>query len=286
MMFFNNEYTKYHSDHKSWKNGLFSATVIMVFLLLFQPFGFRDKDFDLKLSLFPGYSLIAFIYTTSTFYIIRKILKSKKVWMLKDEIIYLFISMFPLVLIIHLYTYWIAGDMPFNFIWYFRLTYHISCLMILIAVMEYFYYSNKSADVHIEHLSSQIQYYSQQIAHANTNQLVTITLEKDSFTINLEKIVYIESKSNYLEFYLIEKDGEIKKLVKRGRLHRVETDLANYPEFFRCHRAFIVNLQKAKQIKGNSKNARLIFNEKLEEIPVSRTHFTTLTKKLDIIIAS
>jgi hypothetical protein len=281
--FLKKAYTKYNQENASWKNGLFHAIVILIIFLLFQPFGFRDKDLKLKLLLFPGYSLIAFFYNMSKFYIIRRILKSKKTWTLKNEIVSLIVSMFPLVLIIHIYSYWVAGDLPLNIHWYIKLLYYANSLFILINVIEYLYYSNKSARIQIGHLSSQIQLYSQQIETAkkeNTREAVIISLEKGQITINSEKLVFIESKGNYLEFCLRENDGVTKKLTKRGRLHQVETDLENCIEFFRCHRAFIVNLKKTKQIKGNSKNARLVFDDKLEEIPVSRTYFKTLTQKL------
>lgn len=289
MKFINKEYTKYNAEHASWKNGLFSATVIMLFFLLFQPFGFRDKDLELKLILYPVYALIAFMYTTFSFYIIREILKSKNTWTLKNEILSFIISMFPLVFVVHMYSYWITGDLPLNIYWFITLFYHTSSLVLLISVIEYLYYSNKSADVRIAQLSSKIQLYSRQLAPVtkeNTRETVTISLEKSSFTVNRENLFFIVSNGNYLEFYLRKSDGEIKKLIKRGRLHQAETDLENSLEFFRCHRAFIVNLKKVKKIKGNSKNARLIFDDNLEEIPVSRTYFKMLTEKLDQIMTS
>jgi len=39
-------------------------------------------------------------------------------------------------------------------------------------------------------------------------------------------------------------------------------------------------------MKGNIKNARLVFDDILEEIPVSRLHFKTLKEQLDKIIAT
>ncbi|MDB4583591.1 LytTR family transcriptional regulator [Draconibacterium sp.] len=197
--------------------------------------------------------------------------------------------MLPFTFLIHLFTYWIAGDMPLNLYWYLKLLYHVSSLFLVIAVIEFLYYSYKSADVRIEDLSSQIQSVSQQLNNVkreNDNETVTISLEKDSFKINRNKMIFIQSIGNYLEFYLRETNGQIKKLTKRGRMHQAEKDLESCSEFFRCHRAFIVNLKQAKQIKGNIKNARLVFDDTLEEIPVSRSHFKTLKELLDKIIAT
>lgn len=289
MHFLNKEYTKYNSDNTSWKNGLFSAAVILVFFALFQPFGFRDKTLELRLLLYPGYFLIAFFYSISTFYVIRKVIKSKRKWTLKNEICSFVISMFPLVFLVHIYSHWISGDLPLNIYWFFKLYYHIASLILLISAIEYLYYNNKSADIKIEHLSSQIQLYSHQTETAKkekTGDLVTISLEKGSMPINRDKLVFIESKGNYLEFFVLEKEGVQKKLIKRGRLHQAESDLKNYLEFFRCHRAFIVNLKHAYQIKGQSKNARLSFKEKFNDIPVSRSRFKTLKEKLEIILTT
>jgi hypothetical protein len=288
MKFLNKEYTKYHSASEPWKNGLFSATVVLFIFLLFQPFGFGDKDLVLKLILFPVYSLLAYFYSITNFFIIRHILKSKKRWTVKNELLSFAIGMLSFTFLVHLLTSWITGDMPLNLYWYFKLLYHVSSLFMIIVVIEFLYYSYRSSDITIEHLSSRVQLVSRQldsVKKESGSETVSISLEKDSIDINRNKMVFIKSIGNYLEFYFRETNGQIKKLVKRGRMHQAEKDLVAFPEFLRCHRAFIINLKQAKQIKGNSKNARLVFDQKLEEIPVSRSHFKILKEHLDKIIA-
>lgn len=289
MKFLNKEYSKYHTAHESWKNGLFSAAVILFVFLLFQPFGFRDKDPVLKLILFPVYSILAYFCSITNFFVVRRILKSKKSWTLKNELLYITLSLLPVTFLVLLLNVFFTGDMPLNLHWYFRLLYHIFSLFLIIAVVELLYYSNKSAGIKIEHLSSRIELVSQQLDSIRKEpdvETVSISLEKNSIDINRSKMVFVKSIGNYLEFYLRESDGQIKKLVKRGRLHQAEKDLKVFPEFLRCHRAFIINLKQAKQIKGNSKNAKLVFDHKLEEIPVSRSQFKIIKEQLDKIIAS
>jgi len=288
MKFQEREYTKYDSTHKPWKNGLFSASIVLFIFMLFQPFGFRDKDFGLKLILFPVYSLLAYFYSIVNFIIIRHIIKSKKRWAIKNELLCFAIGMLPFTFLIHLLSSLITGDMPLNFYWYFKLLYHVSSLFLIIAIVEFLYYSNKFADIKIEQLSSQVQLVSRQLDGVKKEsglEIVSISLEKDSIEINRNKILFIKSIGNYLEFYFRETDGQMQKLVKRGRIHQAENDLDAFPEFLRCHRAFIVNLKQAKQIRGNSKNARLVFAQNLEEIPVSRSQFKNLKEQLDKIIA-
>jgi hypothetical protein len=289
MNFLNKEYTKYNSENKSWKNGLFSATVLLSVFLLFQPFGFRDKDIFLKLTLYPSYSIFAYFYSVANFLIVRRILKSKKIWTLKNELVSFLIGMFPVTFLVLLLSSFIAGDMPINLFWYFKLFYHVSSLYLVISIGEFFYYNNKSADIKIEHLSSQVQLVLQQFVdkrQASDSETISLSLEKDSIDINRNKLIFVKSIGNYLEFYFRENDGQIKKLIKRGRIHQAENDLKAFPEFLRCHRAYIVNLKQAIQIKGNIKNARLVFDPKLEEIPVSRSQFKILKEQLDKIIAA
>ncbi len=288
MKFLNREYTKYHPDHKPWKNGLFLAAVVLSIFLLFQPFGFSDKDFELKLILFPVYSLFGYFYSITSFFIVRHILKSKKIWTVKNELLYFTISMLLVTFLILLLSSWVAGDLPLNLYWYFKILCHVSSLFLIITVIEFLYYSNKSSDIKIEHLSSQVQLVSRQldiVKKESGSEIVSISLENDSIDINRNKMIFIKSIGNYLEFYFREPNGQINKLLKRGRIHQAEKDLEAFSEFLRCHRAFIVNLRQAKQIKGNSKNARLFFDQKLEEIPVSRSQFMALKEQLDKIIA-
>ena len=286
--FLHKDFTKYQQENAAWKNGLFHAIGILMIFLLFQPFGFRDKEVQLKWLLFPGFASIAFLYSVAKFYIIRKTLRTKKTWTVKNELVSFFFSLFPLVLIIHLYSYWAAGDMPLTIHWYIKLFYYTTSLFIIAYAIEFLFYSNQSAGIRIEDLSSQMERYSKQIATAgieNTNETIPLLLEKGRLPVNREKLVFIESKGNYVELHLRNGNGETVTLTKRGRLHQVETDLANYLEFFRCHRAFIVNLKRTQHIKGNSKNAQLILDDQQKAIPVSRTYFKTLTQKLEQITA-
>ena len=147
MNFLNKEYTKYHPANKQWKNGLFLATVILLIFLLFQPFGFRDKELELKLMLFPIYSLLAYFYSSANFIIIRYILKSKKKWFIKDELLSFVIGILPFAFLIHLITFWLVDDMPLSFHWYFKLLYHVSSLFIVATIIEFLYYNNRSSSV-------------------------------------------------------------------------------------------------------------------------------------------
>ena len=72
------EYTKYHTESKAWKNGLLYALVVTLVFVLFQSFGFKDKSTTLKLTLFPVYALLAYVYVIVAFFSVRRILKKQR----------------------------------------------------------------------------------------------------------------------------------------------------------------------------------------------------------------
>ena len=286
MKFLDSKYSKYDSENKSWKNGLFSAAVILLLLVLLQPFGFRDKALELKMILFPVYALLAFLLTSSNFYVIRYIIKKKKTWTLKNEIIAFLPHILFSTFIIHLFTVWITGDMPLNIQWYLKLLYHIFSLFLVIVIVEYLFYSNKSANRKNQQLASDVQMASQKLKNpmGKEDEIITLSIEKNNLEINRNKIVFIQSSGNYLDFFLRKNDGKLKKITKRGRLHQAEKDLQFYSEFHRCHRAFIINLKQIRCIKGNIKNARVIFDNVPIEIPVSRSFYKSVKEQVEKIM--
>ncbi|NHB68049.1 LytR/AlgR family response regulator transcription factor [Perlabentimonas gracilis] len=96
--------------------------------------------------------------------------------------------------------------------------------------------------------------------------------EKLSFTIN--EFIYAVSEGNYVNFHLIQQ-GQIRKAVIRNSINDIEQQLAKFPRIIRVHRAYIVNVDKVRTMKGNSLGYLLKLVGITEEIPVSRKNTVT-----------
>jgi DNA-binding LytR/AlgR family response regulator len=158
--------------------------------------------------------------------------------------------------------------------------YHVASLYLFVGIIEVFYYNHKTASIANKHIHSNFELARQKLDSVKT-EIIHISLEHEQIEIARNKLVYIQSMGNYLQFCLREPNGDINKITKRGRLQSTEKDLTAYSEFIRCHRAFIVNLQQPASLKGNIKNAKIIFEGELEKIPVSRTKYKSLKKRLE-----
>ena len=103
------------------------------------------------------------------------------------------------------------------------------------------------------------------------SQIVVFSSEggKEEVEIRLQDLLFIKSADNYVEIFRVE-NNQIKKILLRSSLKRIEQKLRDYPFLFRCHRAFLVNINNISRIAGNSQGYRLIFEGIEYSIPVSR----------------
>jgi DNA-binding LytR/AlgR family response regulator len=82
-------------------------------------------------------------------------------------------------------------------------------------------------------------------------------------------LLFAKADGNYIE--LTKSNGnQITTEVKRISLTQFETQIKDYPHFFRCHRTYLVNMFKIEKVTGNSQGYLLSFNETNIKIPVSR----------------
>jgi len=110
-------------------------------------------------------------------------------------------------------------------------------------------------------------------------QIVTFSSEggKEEVKIRLHDLLFIRSADNYVEIYRTD-NGEIKRIFLRSSLKRIEQDLKDHSLLFKCHRAFMVNVNNISRVAGNSQGYKLIFKRIEFVIPVSRNTSKNLFK--------
>ena len=90
-------------------------------------------------------------------------------------------------------------------------------------------------------------------------------------SVNVENLFYIESADNYVNICYKNKD-RITKFCLRNSLKNIES-MENTAELVRCHRKYIVNLNKVTVIKKEKTGLYIELEDKeIEDIPVSKTY--------------
>ncbi|MBD2755243.1 LytTR family transcriptional regulator DNA-binding domain-containing protein [Spirosoma validum] len=106
---------------------------------------------------------------------------------------------------------------------------------------------------------------------------------KERLSLQPDQLLYVESVGNYVDVHWLNAD-QLQKTVLRNTLKDVADALATYPQFFRCHRAFLVNLQAINQTEGNARGYQLTLKGNAEKIPVSRSYLDAFDERINAVL--
>jgi len=98
---------------------------------------------------------------------------------------------------------------------------------------------------------------------------ISSSLKKESLSFYANELLFVTSDGNYVFFYLF-RNRKVIKVPIRNSISNIEDQLKRIPYYFRCHRAFIVNLNMVQYKKGNAWGYHLSISNCEDKIPVSR----------------
>lgn len=111
----------------------------------------------------------------------------------------------------------------------------------------------------------------QEDGFAEISSLVELRGEtRDSIIVKPQDVFYLEASGNYVDVCYLDQ-GTVRHKLLRSTIKQMGETLKVHNGFLRCHRAYIVNINKVETIKGNAQGYRLGIKE-VVEIPVSRTY--------------
>jgi len=91
-------------------------------------------------------------------------------------------------------------------------------------------------------------------------------------SVNLSNLFYIESDDNYIIVWYEDSSGELKRYMVRCRLKTVEESFKD-TSLVRCHRQYIVNMDRVKVLKKEKEGYVLELDEEgIPPIPITKTY--------------
>ena len=122
---------------------------------------------------------------------------------------------------------------------------------------------------------------SQQI---EKNRVVCIPTEnkQENFKLEANNLIYIQAADNYLEIIFLENKVLSKKLIRNTLKSISELIEKDFPQFFRCHKSYLINLHQVKHLSGNAQGYKLYLFYGNEPIPVSRQNNSIIKQKIEI----
>lgn len=264
----------YENTTRHIKSALFSGVFVFAFLFIFRPFNLYRFENLLALKITLGYGFVTMVMVLLNVFLVTplfpKIFNESK-WNVGREILFIMWIIFTVGLANAFYSVIIFTDtLSLEYVAMFQLyTVLVAILPVTINVMvmqSLLHHRNaKNAEVISNHM------HHKKRLDSSPDAMVTLKSDnkKEELKIPAKSLLYITSADNYISVTYLEQGKEVHKLL-RSTLKNAKEDLRSYTAFYRCHRAWIVNLDRVISVSGNSQGYRLVLDASDTVIPVSR----------------
>ncbi len=254
------------------KNILGSITFgafVFFFLIILKPFGLQALSGKVLITVTSGYGLVTTGYLT-IHSLIMVIILTERNWTVGKEILNTLIIITMIGLCNYLYHSIYSSQ---TLILVELIEFQLEALVVsflpisLYTVLRQNYLLKK----YLKEAEEINRKASWKFSDNRNDEAVVISAQnpKNDFSCNFSDILFFHALDNYIVIHFI-KDSNYLKEVIRTTLKKAKDDLNEYPNFFHCHKSYIVNLDKVIKVSGNAQGLKLHFDHVNEIIPVSR----------------
>lgn len=268
------KYPQRYRSQNLIKSSVVIFITILIFLLSFKPFGVYDPELRMHyffICFFHAFApaLILFLYFRTMNYF-RKV-KNKREWTLLKEYIHI-----GFLLILIGTASFLMRDLLYANSNNWSLNYFFEEIRNCFVAGIFFYFFLRLSSFYFESKKGSpfvLQFIPLKVESEKTalksNLFISTQVKQDDFSLDIDQLLFAKADGNYIE--LTKSNGsQITTEVKRISLTQFESQITDYPHFFRCHRTYLVNMFKVEKVSGNSQGYLLSFNETNVKIPVSR----------------
>lgn len=259
---------------------IFTAIFALLFINLFQPFGSRSwypNISDTKYFVFSSIIILTGMLVVVISRIILVISSKKNSLLNWHYTIWILCEIIAMAIFYTLFSVLIpkdGGGREVSDIFEQSL-YNTSLVLLLPYSITWLYLSWREKSRLLEN----IELENTQNKSAKT--LIAFPDEKGDMKISvmLENLLYIESADNYATIYYMNKSSKSHYMI-RNSLKWMEENLAKDTSLVRCHRSYIVNLDRVKILKKEKNGIVLELDaENTPDIPVSKTYYQPFMDK-------
>ena len=275
-------------DNKPRKFFVIAAIAVFVFLFLyvFKPFGLQNIKDSTDALIFAGYGIVSFVILILLQFLIPAFLPAvfnEDFWNVYKEILFILITLFFIGIGNMLYTTWLGfiHVSKETFLYFEMVTIMVAIFPVTLSVLIKQNYLLRKNLKQSSRLSEKLYRKSRLVQWGDTLVQLSSENPKDSISADSKDIYYVAAADNYIEVYY-RLNNTMKKVLLRSTLKNAHASLKRFSNFYRCHRTYIVNLDKVKSVTGNSQGYKLILFDTEELIPVSRTLTREVTQRLSI----
>ena len=254
------------------RNLLFGLFVCLV-LLIFRPFGVDALPYFQLHAL--GYGMV----TSGSMFLLNGLLMAsfprfftERSWTTGKEIMVTMLNIAFIGFANALYTTWaIGGGWSVNRLLYFELvTLCVGIFPIAGSFIANQMLLEKKYRAGAALLNANLADEAKSTQNIPVASLIIKGDNHDEFVeIAWQSLLLVQAAENYVDV-VYESEGKIANKLLRKSMKQLEADLADLPTILRCHKSYLVNLQRVVRTSGNAQGYRLHLDAGSLEVPVSR----------------
>lgn len=259
---------------------LFTAIFALLFINIFKPFGSREwyKISDFKFFVFASLIvLVGMLVVVVSRMIMLAYAKKSDITYLKYGV-WVLAEILAMSMFYALFTKFIPqenANRDFLQI-YYDSTLHAALILLLPYAILWLYFALKEKNTLLQKINLE-----DKIAEVPKRNLIAFLDEKGEFKISivLENLLYVDSADNYATIHYLNK-LKLSHFLIRNSLKWMEENLTKDSPLVRCHRSYIVNLDKVKVLRKTKDGIFLELDAvNTPDIPVSKTYYERVMTK-------
>jgi len=288
--FYNQQFIYLNSSNNKRVYILSSTFFVLIFLILFQPYGISEELFspiNTKKNIalfFLSVGICVFLSLSFSQFVLRRLLNFENVSNIKYAL-YFLIEIFFLILIRFCFSFFtpnLGDDFVDELNIYFQIIMFFKALIIILfpflGTIIYVLIENLSSEIKV--LQSKIHQF-QTVYKSSKNDKLLICDENNNLELKLDlkNFLFAESSNQYVLIHYLENEVKKKHIVRT----RLKTIIENFKKFpiEQCHRSFAINLLSVKTfIKKEGKTFLIMGNSNELIIPVSKSFLDNIKNRM------
>jgi|ERR1035437_3652172 hypothetical protein len=260
---------------------LLTATFALLFINIFQPFGSRGwypHISDFKYFFFSSLIILTGMLVVVVSRLIMLSYTKKNDLYLWQYLLWILVEIVAMSLFYTLFSKYIPKEgLNRDILEIFRQsTINTSLVLLLPYAILWLYFSWRDKNNLLEKLAK-----AEPNVEVAKKNLVAFSDEKGELKISimLENLLYVDSADNYATIHYLNK-SKLSHYLIRNSLKWMEENLTKDSPLVRCHRSYIVNLDKVKVLRKTKEGIFLeLDTDNTPDIPVSKTYYERVMSK-------
>ena len=260
---------------------IFTSVFALLFINIFQPFGSRTwypNVSDFKYFVFSSLIILTGMLVVVISRLIMLAYTKKHTVRYWQFALWILAEILAMSLFYSLFTKYIPKEglnRDFMDIIH-KSTVNTSLILLLPYSISWLYFSWREKNIQLEKIQNQ-----ENTADSQIKNLLAFPDEKGELKISvmIDNLLYIDSADNYATIHYLNKSKSSQYLI-RNSLKWMEENLTKETPLVRCHRSYIVNLDKVKVLRKTKTGIFIeLDTENTPDIPVSKTYYEKFMSK-------